>query len=471
MHPLRLIALVATWVLLSRSPWAQTVFAESEPNNSKAAATLVSCMLAGDSITGVTTGTSVAAGDTSSLSADYFRIRTCMLPPGVYQHRLTITTSGAVGHQGTILGLDAVNFPPPTITSLESAIQSSSPLTTPPRFLQWYGFGRSEELYVRVTGVSTTTAPYQLTLSTVAVPVAALPVTLLAGQITITTEGQGHTTDTELKVYDATLHPIPGFGNDDTPLALPGGGVQLQSTLQRTFAQGTYYLLLSRFNLADDRLTGADDLYQDGDVLDFPDLVLASDTNTGSNVSFAVTDVAGTTAFPTALPNSPYEIVWFTFTVGPAWSVTPYCFGDASGTGCPCANNGLAGNGCANSGNAFGAHLATAGVPSLSADTFALQGSGMPNGFVLYFQGTAAASAPFGDGLLCVGGAITRLGLEANTGGASQYPSGTDPLVSIQGLPSPGSAYRYQAWYRDALVFCTAATFNLSNGVQVFWAP
>lgn len=471
MRPVRLLALAAISMLVSRSSEAQTVFPEIEPNNSKAAATQVSCMLPGDSITGVTTGTGVVAGDTTSLSADYFRIRVCALPPGIYQHRLTITTSGAVGHQGTILGLDAVDFPPPTITALESALESSSPLTTPPRFLQWYGFGRAEELFVRIDGVSTTVAPYQLTLSTVALTAPPLPVVLHAGQITFTTEGQGHSTDTEIKVYDATLHPIPGFANDDTPIALPGGGLQLQSTLQRTYTPGTYFLLLSRFNLADDQLTGADDDYQQGDVLDFPDLVLASTTNVGSNVSFAVTDVAGTTAIPAFLPASPYEILWYSFTVGPAWSVSSYCFGDSGGFGCPCGNNGLFGNGCANSGNAFGANLASVGVPSLSADTFALQGSGMPNGFVLYFQGTGAAAAHFGDGILCVGGVITRLGLEANLAGASQYPSGLDLPISQQGLPSVGSAFRYQAWYRDAPAFCTAATFNLSNGLTAFWAP
>ncbi|MDZ4775138.1 MAG: hypothetical protein SGI72_18630 [Planctomycetota bacterium] len=463
---------VAACVLSSLQASAQTTFAEIEPNNSKVNATVVACLNNGDSITGITAGTGVVAGDVTPLSADYFRVRTCALPLGVYQHRLTLSTAGPVGHQVTILGLDVVDLPPQTLTAVEVSIQNSSAITAPPRFVQWYGFGRSEELYVRVTGVSSTIAPYQLSLSTFAMAAASLPGTLLAGQITITTEGQAHSTDTEIKIYDAALNPVPGFANDDTPPALPGGGNQFQSTLQRTYAPGTYYMLLSRFNMANNQLTGADDDYQDGDVLDFGDIVLASNTTTGSNVSFAVTDTAGTIAYPAALSAAAYEILWYAFTVGPAFSVQTYCFGDSGGFGCPCANNGLFGRGCQNSVNAFGAQLAGAGTPSLSADTFALQGSGMPAGFVMYFQGTAAASAFFGDGIICVSGAITRLGLEANSlAGASQYPTGPDPLISVKGAPIAGSAYRYQAWYRDATTFCTSATFNLSNGVAVIWAP
>jgi hypothetical protein len=449
-----------------------TAIAELEPNNSKATATLALCLQAGDTLTGVTTGSSTVPLDVTTLSADYYRIRTCALPPGVYRHRLTLTTAGASGHQLTILGLDALDQPPPTITSTEVALEYSIAASTPPSFVQWYGFGRSEELYVRVTGAPLTIAPYQLTLSTVTVAPATIPNVLLAGQITITTEGQGHSTDTELKVYDANFVPIPGYANDDTPLALPGGGSQFQSTLQRGYGPGTYYLLLSRFNMANEQLPGPDDAYQNGDVLDFPDLVLSSDTTLGgSNVSFAVTDAAGTTALAAAVPPAPYEILWYQITIGQAWSITTYCFGDAGGFGCPCANNGLFGRGCANSVNTFGAQLAGVGLPSLSADSFALQGSGMPNGFVMYFQGTTQTQLHYGDGILCVGGTIIRLGLKSNSGGASQYPTGPDPLVSVQGLVVPGLPFRYQGWYRDSAAYCLPATFNLTNAVNTHWAP
>jgi hypothetical protein len=121
----------------------------------------------------------------------------------------------------------------------------------------------------------------------------------------------------------------------------------------------------------------------------------------------------------------------------------------------------------------FGAGIYATGDGSLVNDTLQLHGTGMPNGGVLYFQGTqnvaGGAGSVFGDGLLCIGGTITRLGVKINVGGASQFPEGTDPgLASLSGLTEPGTRY-YQAWYRDSAAFCTPATFNLSSALPVIW--
>ncbi|MCY2958554.1 MAG: hypothetical protein NTY35_00150 [Planctomycetota bacterium] len=159
---------------------------------------------------------------------------------------------------------------------------------------------------------------------------------------------------------------------------------------------------------------------------------------------------------------------------GSATSIA-YCFGDGTGTACPCANNGLAGNGCANSVNANGANLAVAGTASISADTFALIGTGMPNSSALYFQGTTQASGgagtAFGDGKRCAAGSIIRLGTKNNAGGGSQYPIAGDQSISIRGANAAGNVRTYQCWYRNAAAFCTVDTFNLTNGRQVTWAP
>jgi hypothetical protein len=101
----------------------------------------------------------------------------------------------------------------------------------------------------------------------------------------------------------------------------------------------------------------------------------------------------------------------------------------------------------------------------------------MPNGGPsLYFQGSAQASAgagiSFGDGKLCVGGTIIRLGVKFNTGtGTSTYPVGVDPTLSVAGLVVAGDTRTYQIWYRDAAAFCSASTYNLTNGMQAVWAP
>jgi len=153
-----------------------------------------------------------------------------------------------------------------------------------------------------------------------------------------------------------------------------------------------------------------------------------------------------------------------------------YCFGDGSGTACPCANYGTAGNGCANSVNANGANLSYAGNPWVGNDSFVLQGSGMPNGATLYFQGTApvgsSSGTVFGDGLRCVGGSTLRLGTKQNAAGASQIPEPGDPTISSHVIMlSSGMVFYYQAWYRNAASFCTASTFNLTNGLNAVWAP
>jgi len=150
----------------------------------------------------------------------------------------------------------------------------------------------------------------------------------------------------------------------------------------------------------------------------------------------------------------------------------PYCFGDGSGTPCPCGNAGSPGNGCGSSVNAAGAGLSAIGAPRMTNDTFELHCSGMPNSTALFFQGTTQLTGTaFGDGLRCAGGTIIRLGIKFNAGGASHYPMPGDLPISLRWLvPGAGSVRTYQCWYRNAdVTFCTPDTFNLSNGLAVTW--
>jgi hypothetical protein len=103
-------------------------------------------------------------------------------------------------------------------------MQTSARRRSPPRHNEWYGFGKAEEIYYRVAGAAATTSPYTVTMETVPVSPVAVAGTFNAGTVTITTEGQGHVTDTEMWVYDSGLNAIPFFGNDDTPTGLPGAG-------------------------------------------------------------------------------------------------------------------------------------------------------------------------------------------------------------------------------------------------------
>jgi hypothetical protein len=155
-----------------------------------------------------------------------------------------------------------------------------------------------------------------------------------------------------------------------------------------------------------------------------------------------------------------------------------YCSGDGTATLCPCGNNGFTGHGCGNSVDFNGALLTSAGGASVTNDTLVLQGSNMPTTApALYFQGTQQTNngqgLAFGDGLRCVSGTVVRLGTKTNAGGSSSFggPVGDTPISTQGQIPLTGGTRDYQIWYRNAAAFCTISTFNLSNGLEIVWAP
>jgi len=125
-----------------------------------------------------------------------------------------------------------------------------------------------------------------------------------------------------------------------------------------------------------------------------------------------------------------------------------------------------------------GARIDASGQANLATDTVTLHVSGTtPNASVLFFQGTAlqagGAGVPFGDGLRCVAGQQIRLAIRTASGGIANYGAQVsgDPLVSVSGGLTGPTTRHYQVWYRDAVTFCTTATFNLSNGLRLTWGP
>ncbi len=157
-----------------------------------------------------------------------------------------------------------------------------------------------------------------------------------------------------------------------------------------------------------------------------------------------------------------------------------YCYGDGTGTACPCGNFSAPGDneGCLHSGG-MGARLqgysgSTALNPSIANDRLVLHLLRTPpSTAVLFFQGTVQvpAGVAFGDGLRCVTGNQRRIALKQTCNGQVGLPEPGDLSISIAGGVVLPGVYFYQAWYRNAVGFCTAATFNLSNGVQVNWVP
>lgn len=157
--------------------------------------------------------------------------------------------------------------------------------------------------------------------------------------------------------------------------------------------------------------------------------------------------------------------------------VATFCAGDGTGAACPCGNDGAPGRGCANSFDPLGARLSATGGARIYDEPFQLDVVGLPSSTtVLFFQGTTVAGAGagtvFGDGKRCASGTIVRLGTKTASLGEASYPGAGDPPVYQQGLvPLSGGQRFYQAWYRNNAPFCTAATFNLSNGLSVHWVP
>jgi hypothetical protein len=79
--------------------------------------------------------------------------------------------------------------------------------------------------------------------------------------------------------------------------------------------------------------------------------------------------------------------------------------------------------------------------------------------------------------MLCAGVGIIRLGVvfpgPPSPAGTANYPGGLTPNpIGLAGAPiAAGDTKHYQCWYRDAVVFCSSATFNTSNGISLTWIP
>lgn len=147
-----------------------------------------------------------------------------------------------------------------------------------------------------------------------------------------------------------------------------------------------------------------------------------------------------------------------------------FCFGNGSGTSCPCGPGG-AFTGCPNSVWSVGGRLTASGNPRISNDTLVLSSiNSIPTGPVLYFQGSQpiVGGSPFGNGLLCLTGSTPRLEVRfSNAAGVSP----TTVQIHVLGAANSGDLRYYQMCYRDDPSFCTGAGFGTTNAVSLMWLP
>lgn len=118
----------------------------------------------------------------------------------------------------------------------------------------------------------------------------------------------------------------------------------------------------------------------------------------------------------------------------------------------------------------FVAEMGASGSREISSNDLRLHAYGCPpNQTGLFFYGPDATQTIFGNGFLCVGGGIHRLGLAEVVGdpGIATYPVDftAPPMNSGTGQVLAGSTWRFQFWYRDPLG--GGARFNLSDGLAI----
>lgn len=298
---------------------AQAQFNEAEGNDTRAAANLIGPMVGGSTLTGSSTSSSGAG-------VDYFRIQTGVAPLAIYRHTLSIqsptTSSMTASIRGTGQTGAAANTWPAggegTASATESSIQTSRSLGGGLNESVWYGFGRADEIYYRVNGSSSTAGNYVATLSSSVIT----PVNIgqyQPGFISMNWLGQGHSTDTDMWVYDSNFNAITGYGNDDESVngGSPGTGATLQSYLNRQYLPGIYYIAVSNYNLVNNQGSPSDDDYRTGSMASFGDMVLNSSTSTNLNMAFTITDSSGTGVQIATTKANAFDVNWLCFEVVP----------------------------------------------------------------------------------------------------------------------------------------------------------
>ena len=128
-------------------------------------------------------------------------------------------------------------------------------------------------------------------------------------------------------------------------------------------------------------------------------------------------------------------------------------------------------NECSGSPNSVGAGatLVSWGSPSLTKNNLTLTAVGCPphkNG--LFYYGSTGISVPFGNGVRCVGGSITRMApLQTDSLGFGSLllDLQAPPFVAGKGQAVPGEQKRFQFWYRDPAA--GGAGFNLTDALVV----
>jgi hypothetical protein len=118
-----------------------------------------------------------------------------------------------------------------------------------------------------------------------------------------------------------------------------------------------------------------------------------------------------------------------------------------------------------------GARIAANGSTSLTLNNLELYCDGIPALHPgRFYVGSKQTLAPFGDGVLCVGGTGRRFAIAfTDAQGVARTAIDFQDPAQPGGVFTPGSSWNFQFVYRDPLG--AAATFNTSDAMQITFCP
>ena len=320
---------LAVALVTSAAP-AQVVTFEAEPNETRSRATLIASMSPGDELRGSSGGASDSPG---AASLDLFRVRTTPGPAGSAVYRYRLEPVAAPGGNVSIRGLNQSggNGAPGVISTADRVAQTANAAATgtlPARTVQWFGFGAASEVYVQVTGTSTSPGAYALVLRRDPVALADAG-TVAPGSVRLRVLPGTATqvADTAVWVLDTSGQAVAAMGNDD-PWPVPSVSPRLAS-VTRTMAAGEYLVAVAPGPVRHSSAGAADDAFVTANArLDFPRTVVGGASTpgpsfgAGGELTLEITHAGGVRTVPINIPGA-FEVGFARLTVGGAVSVPP----------------------------------------------------------------------------------------------------------------------------------------------------
>lgn len=443
---------IVTALALAAPSAAQQVIQNMEPNDTKEDATPAFDLAHGDRFGHYYINCGSVSGP------DVYRVRTAPLVPGLWRHRL-VPNFWNGPPLPAILGRSQFGGIVDPISTV--ALQEGDPTTTPESFLQWYGFGGAEELYVDL-GVSTgCRSPAYLELETVPVQATMVAPQFVPGQfILVTVSPTSPTHDVDLILLDQDFDVLPGACSRGATTSSP-------SLCFGFLTEGRYYVGVGHRRVHTTDPAGQFALNNRDDVLDFRGGVAGSSAIVGESFEVAIGQAIVQGTFI-----EPFELQWFAFDVGIGQNVASFCPGDGSAGSCACATSAPGqGAGCANS-TGRGARLWVGGDLDLSSNSVQYEIEDLPPGTsALLFAGLATQTGvPGYGGNLCLAPGAARIGsiFVADAVGRARIDASYALLLTW--LFPPGTTVYAQAAYRDALSPAPCHV-NLTNGESFMVRP